>query len=74
MERISFLTYENFDNLGRVFIGFIDRFDCAVKAIPPFKTVKFKSNTKGWFYGEPAEKIHKTDRLYTRFKLKKITC
>ena len=74
LERILFLNYENFDNLGRIFIGFIDRFNCAVKAILPFKTVKFKSNTKGWFYGETAEKIHKTNRLYTRFKLKKIAC
>ena len=69
MQRASFLNYENFDNPDTAYNDFINRLDCAVNAIAPFKTVRVKNNTKEWFDGEIGDKH---DKLQKRFKLTKL--
>ena len=69
LERASFLNHENFDNPDTAFNDFINRLDCAVNAIAPFKTVRVKNNTKEWFDGEIGDKH---DELHKRFKLTKL--
>ena len=44
------------------------RLDCVINSIAPFKTVRVKNNTSKWFDGEIAEKIHRQDELYKKFK------
>ena len=43
-----------------------------VNAVVPFKTVSVKNNTSKWFDGKTSNKIHTRDKLYKRFKLKKL--
>ena len=43
-----------------------------VNAVATFKTVRIKTNTSEWFDGEIAEKINTRDKLYERFKLRKL--
>ena len=43
---------------------FINRLDCVVNAVAPFKTVGVKSNTSEWFDREIADT---RDKLYKRF-------
>ena len=64
LERVSFPNYENFDNPGIGYSGFITRLDCVINAIAPFKTVRIKNNASEWFDGEMAEKTHTRDKLY----------
>ena len=40
--------------------------------VAPIKTVRIENNTREWFNGEIAEKIHKQDKLYKKFKLSKL--
>ena len=35
-------------------------------------TVRVKNNTREWFDGEIADKMHTRDKLYKRFKLTKL--
>ena len=51
----------------------MNRLNCVVNVIAPFKTVRVKNNTSQWFDGEKKkEKIHTHDKLYKRFKLTKL--
>ena len=43
-----------------------------VNDVVPFKTVRFKGNTREWFDREIANEIHTRDKLYKRFKLTKL--
>ena len=70
MGRVSFPTYEIFYNLDVAYGHFINKLDCVVNAIAPFRTVRIKSKTSEYFDGEIADKIQTRDRLYKRFKLK----
>ena len=67
MERASFPNYDNFHNPDIAYNDFINRLDCAVNAVAPFKTVTVKNNTS-----EIADKIHTRDKLYRRLKLAKL--
>ena len=71
MERIKFPNYENFDNPDIAYSNFINRLDGVVNVITPFKTVRIKNNTSGWFDEEISDKLYTRDRLYKRFKLNK---
>ena len=72
LERASFPNYDNFHNPDIAYNNFINKLDCVVNAGAPFKTVSVKSNTRGWFDGEIADKIHTHEKLYKRFKLTKL--
>ena len=65
--RASFPNYDNFHNRDIACNNFINRLDCAVNAVAPFKTVRDKNNTS-----EIADKIHTRDKLYRRLKLAKL--
>ena len=67
MERASFPNYDNFHNPDIAYNDFINRLDCAVNAVAPFKTVRVKNNTS-----ETADKIHTRDKPYRRLKLAKL--
>ena len=67
METASFPNYDNFHNPDIAYNDFINRLDCAVNAVAPFKTVRVKNNTS-----EIADKIHTCDKLYRRLKLAKL--
>ena len=67
LERASFPNYDNFHNLDIAYNDFINRLDCVVNAVAPFKIVGVKSNTSEWFDGEIADTIHTQDKLYKRF-------
>ena len=67
MERASFPDYDNFHNPDIAYNDFINRLDCAVNAVAPFKTVRVKNKTS-----EIADKIHTRDKLYRRLKLAKL--
>ena len=45
LERASFPNYDNVHNPDITYNDFINRFDCVVNAVAPFKTVRVKSNT-----------------------------
>ena len=64
LERASFPKYDNFHNPDIAYNDFINRLDCVVNAVAPFKTVRVKNNTSGWFDGEIADKTHTRDKLY----------
>ena len=64
LERVSFLTYENFNNPDIAYSIFFSKFNCVINTIAPFKTVKNKKNASEWFDGKIAEKIHTRDKLY----------
>ena len=68
LERASFPNYDNFHNPDIAYNDFINRLDCVVNAVAPFKTVRVKNNTSEWFDWDTR------DKLYKRFKLKKNTC
>ena len=74
MERASFLNYDNFHNPDIAYNGFINRLNCVVHVVAPFKTFRVKNNTSEWFNGEITDKISYTtrDKLYKRFKLTKL--
>ena len=72
LERASFLKYDNFHNSDIAYNDFINRFNCVVNAVAPFKTVRVKSNTTEWFDGEIVDKIYTREKLYKRFKLIKL--
>ena len=72
MKRTSFPNYDNFHNPDITYNDFINRLDCVVNAVAPFKTVSVKNNTSEWFDGETADRIHTCDKLYKRFKLTKL--
>ena len=72
LERASFPNYDNFHNPDIAYINFINRRDCVVNAVAPFKIVSVKNNTSEWFDREIADKIHTRDKLYRRFKLTKL--
>ena len=72
LERASFPNYDNFHNPDIAYNDFINRLDCVVNTVAPFKTVRVKNNTSEWFDGEIADKIHSHDKLYRRFKLTKL--
>ena len=72
LERASFPNYDTFHNPDIAHNDFINRFDCLVNAVAPFKTVSVKNNTSEWFDGEIADKVHTRDKLYRRFKLTKL--
>ena len=72
MERASFPDYDHFHNPDITYNNFINRLDCVVNAVVPFKTVSVKNNTSKWFDGKISNKIHTRDKLYKRFKLKKL--
>ena len=69
LERASFPSYENFDNLDIKYNNFINRLDCVVNAVAPFKAFTVKNNTNEWFDWEIADKIHTCDKLDKTFKL-----
>ena len=69
---LRFLNYENFDNLGIALNNFINRLDCVVKLVAPFKIVRVNNNTNEWFDREIADKIHTRDKLYKNFKLTQL--
>ena len=52
LERASFPNYDNFHNPDIAYNDFINRLDCVVNAVAPFKTVRVKNNTSEWFDGE----------------------
>ena len=56
----EFLNYENFDNPGIAYSGFITKLDCVMKAIAPFKTIRMKNNASEWFDGKITHKIDNT--------------
>ena len=72
LERPSLPNYDNFHNPDIAFNEFINRIDCVVNAIAPFKTVRVKNNTSEWFGGEITGKTHIRDKLYRRFELTKL--
>ena len=72
LEKVSFPNYENFDNPGVAYNDFIIRLDCVINAIAPFKAVRIRKNSSQWFNGEIAEKMHTRDKLYKKFKPKKL--
>ena len=72
LERASCPDYENFDNLDIEYNNFINRLDCVVNAVAPFKVFIVKNNTNEWFDWEIADKIHTCDKLDKRFKLTKL--
>ena len=72
LERASFPNYNNFHNPGIAYNDFVNRLDCVVNAIAPFKVVKVKNNTSEWFDGKIADKIHMREKLYKRFELIKF--
>ena len=72
LERASFLNYDNFHNPDIAYNGFINRLNCVVHVVAPFKTFRVKNNTSEWFNGEITDKIHTRDKLYKRFKLTKL--
>ena len=51
LERVSFPTYENFDNPDIAYSDFITRLDCVMNLMTPFKTVTIKNNASEWFDG-----------------------
>ena len=72
MERASFPNHKNFNNPDIAYKDFINRLDCVVNAVVPFKAVRFKGNTSEWFDREIANEIHTRDKLYKRSKLTKL--
>ena len=72
LERASFPNYDNFHNPDIAYNDFINKVDCVINAVAPFKTVRVKNNTSEWFDGEIADKIHSCDKLYRRIKLTKL--
>ena len=72
LERALFPNYDNFHNPDIAYNNFINRLNCMVNFIAPFKTVRVKNNTSDWFDGEIANKIHMHDKLYKRFKSTKL--
>ena len=72
LERASFPNYDNFRNSDIAYNEFMNRLNCVVNAVAPFKTVRVKNNTSEWFDREIADKIHMRDELYKRFKLTKL--
>ena len=72
LERVSFPNYDNFHNPSIAYNDFINRLDCVVNAVAPFKTVRVKNNISEWFDREIADTIHTRDTLYRRFKLTKL--
>ena len=72
VERALLPNYDNFHNPDRAYNDFINRPDCVLHTVAPFKTVRAKNNTSEWFDGEIADKIHTRDKLYKRFKLTKL--
>ena len=73
LERTSFPNYDNFHNPDMAYNDFINRLNCVVNAVAPFKTVRVKNNISEWFDGEIADTIHTRDKLYRRFKLTKLS-
>ena len=71
LERALFPNY-NFHNPDIAYNDFINRLNCVINAVAPFRTVRVKNNTSKWFDGEIADKIHTCDKLYKRFKLTKL--
>ena len=67
MGRASFPNYDNFHNRDIAYNNFINRLDCAVNAVAPFKTVRDKNSTS-----EIADQIHTRDKLYRRLKLARL--
>ena len=55
LERPSFPNYDNFHNPDIAYNNFINRLDCVVNTVAPFKTARVKSNTSKWFDGETAD-------------------
>ena len=72
LERVSFPNYDNFRNSDIAYNDFMNRLNCVVNAVAPFKTVRVKNNTSEWFDREIADKLHTRDELYKRFKLTKL--
>ena len=72
LERASFPNHKNFNNPDIAYKDFINRLDCVVNAVVPFKAVRFKGNTSEWFDREIANEIHTRDKLYKRSKLTKL--
>ena len=72
MDIASFPNYDNFHNPDITCNNFINRLDCVVNAVVPFKTVSVKNNTSEWFDGKISNKIHTRDKLYKRYKLTKL--
>ena len=64
LKRASFPNYDNFHTPDIAHNDFINRLDCVVNAVAPFKTVRVKNNTSEWFDGEIAHKIYTRDKLY----------
>ena len=46
LERASFSIYDNFHNPDIAYNDFINRLDCVVNVVAPFKTVKVKKRHK----------------------------
>ena len=57
LERALFPNYDNFHNPDIAYNSFINRLNCMVNFIAPFKTVRVKNNTSDWFDGEIANYI-----------------
>ena len=72
MERASFPNYDNFHNPDIAYNNFINRFEYVVNTVAPFEAVRVKNNTSEWFDGEITDKIYTREKLYKRFKLKKL--
>ena len=72
LERVSFPSYENFDNPDVACSDFITSLDSVINAVVPFKTVRIKNNASERFDGEIAEKVHTRDKVDKKFKSTKL--
>ena len=73
LERVSFPNYENFNNPDIAYSNFFSKFNCVIKTIAPFNTVKNKKMQVNGLM-EKLQKKYTHETNCTKIQINKRAC
>ena len=70
--KVCFPDYENFSDVNKAYEDFNQKLMSVTDKLAPFKTKGVKDNSQEWFDGEVLESITLRDKLFNKFKHRKL--
>ena len=68
LRKLSFPNYELFDDVGRAYENFFQKFVAVIDNLAPSKNKRIKGTSQDWFGAQIIEKINERDKLFKKFK------
>ena len=72
LKSIALPNYEKFSDVNSAYNDIVNKITQVMNNLAPYKTIRVKNQSNEWFDGELAEQINNRDKLFKKFKKRKL--